>query len=187
MKSMVNRQILLGITLFCLVFSVASCAKKELDPLPLEIIKKEIPQSNEQWDVPAVVVHEPSGPSEDEIRSHQLAKAKEELVLPIYFGYDSSALTTASRDNLATKAGILKRYPELTMVIEGHCDERGTVEYNLALGERRARVAYDYLVILGVPVEKLSMVSFGEENPAMSGETEEAWAKNRRDEFTLFE
>jgi peptidoglycan-associated lipoprotein len=88
---------------------------------------------------------------------------------------------------LSSKADILKRSSGLTLVIEGHCDERGTTEYNLALGERRARVAYDYLVILGVSPDRLSIVSFGEERPADAGHTEEAWSKNRRDEFRIFE
>ena len=82
---------------------------------------------------------------------------------------------------------MLKQYTDLTMVVEGYCDERGTVEYNLALGERRARAAYDYLVILGVAPDRLSIVSFGEENPLESGQSEQAWAKNRRDQFRVFQ
>ena len=101
----------------------------------------------------------------------------------IYFAFDKSDLTDASRQALTEKAELLKAFPALTMLIEGHCDERGTNEYNIALGERRARAAYDYLVMLGIEPTRLTVISYGEEYPAVPGSNEEAWAKNRRDEF----
>jgi len=73
----------------------------------------------------------------------------------------------------------------LRLVIEGHCDERGTEEYNLALGERRARAAYEFLILLGVESNRMQIVSYGEEFPADPGHNETAWAKNRRDEFKV--
>lgn len=104
----------------------------------------------------------------------------------IYFDFDKFDLKDESKEVLKSKAEILKKYADWKMLIEGHCDERGTEEYNLALGERRARAAYEYLVVLGVPSSRLKIVSFGEEKPAVEGSGEAAWAKNRRDEFKVF-
>lgn len=101
----------------------------------------------------------------------------------IYFEFDKSDLSDQSRQILAEKAELLKAYPALSLVIEGHCDERGTNEYNMALGERRARAAHEYLVLMGVDAGRLTIISYGEEYPAVPGSGEEAWAKNRRDEF----
>ena len=101
----------------------------------------------------------------------------------IYFEFDKSDLSDQSRQILAEKAELLKAHPALALVIEGHCDERGTNEYNMALGERRARAAYEYLVMMGVEAGRLTIISYGEEYPAVPGSDEEAWAKNRRDEF----
>lgn len=101
----------------------------------------------------------------------------------IYFAFDSNELSQESRQILTEKAELLKANPALNLLIEGHCDERGTNEYNLALGERRARAAYEFLVLLGVSSSRLSIISYGEEYPAVQGSNEAAWAKNRRDEF----
>jgi len=101
----------------------------------------------------------------------------------IYFAFDKSDLTDESRQVLTEKADLLKKFKALNLLIEGHCDERGTNEYNMALGERRARAAYDYLSMLGVEAGRLSIISYGEEQPAVPGANEEAWAKNRRCEF----
>lgn len=101
----------------------------------------------------------------------------------VYFAFDRYDLDTDAREMLRVKSDILKQYPEISVKIEGHCDARGTEEYNLALGERRAKAAYDYLVMLGVNPAQLSMVSYGKLYPAMEGSNEEAWSKNRRDEF----
>lgn len=101
----------------------------------------------------------------------------------IYFEFDKSDLSDLSRQILAEKAELLKAHPPLTLVIEGHCDERGTNEYNMALGERRARAAYEYLVLMGIEAGRMTIISYGEEYPAVPGTGEEAWAKNRRDEF----
>ena len=103
----------------------------------------------------------------------------------IYFDFDSFELKPEARDILQEKAELLKKYKNLRLVIEGHCDERGTEEYNLALGERRARAAYEFLILLGVESNRMQIVSYGEEFPADPGHNETAWAKNRRDEFKV--
>jgi peptidoglycan-associated lipoprotein len=101
----------------------------------------------------------------------------------IYFAFDKSDLTDESRQVLTEKADLLKKFTALKLLVEGHCDERGTNEYNMALGERRARAAYDYLVMMGIDAARLSIISYGEEQPAVPGANEDAWAKNRRCEF----
>ncbi len=178
---MKTKFILVVIAALCLSLSLASCAKKRTEPLPPGATKVEVKEDPVDWGTPA-----PSGPTEAELKAQQLAQAITEAGNVVYFGFDSSALSETSREVLSLKSDILKRYPGLTMVVEGYCDERGTVEYNLALGERRARASYDYLVILGVSPDRLSIVSFGEENPRSAGSNEEAWAQNRRDQFRVF-
>jgi peptidoglycan-associated lipoprotein len=103
----------------------------------------------------------------------------------VYFAYDSSALTPQAQDILRKKAGFLKSNPNAKVTIEGHTDERGTNEYNLALGEARARSAKAFLVDLGIPAARMATISYGEERPVAKGHTEEDWAKNRRDHFVI--
>ena len=103
----------------------------------------------------------------------------------VYFEYDRYDLKNESKAVLSQKAAVMKQYPQLRVTIEGHCDERGTEEYNLALGERRARAAYEYLLNLGVNPNQMEMVSYGKLHPAVMGTGEAAWAKNRRDEFKV--
>lgn len=104
---------------------------------------------------------------------------------PIYFDFDRSDIKPEYRPVLERKAAWLKARPEYRVRIEGHCDERGTAEYNVALGEKRALSVRDYLAALGVPAKRMSTISYGEERPASQGEDEAAWAKNRRVEFRI--
>jgi peptidoglycan-associated lipoprotein len=101
----------------------------------------------------------------------------------IYFDFDQFTLSAEARKTLADNAEYLKANSGTQVVIEGHCDERGSDEYNLALGESRALAAKNYLVSLGISAKQLSVISYGEEKPAAMGSNEEAWAKNRRAEF----
>ena len=103
----------------------------------------------------------------------------------IHFELDSASLTEEARATLEKHALWLQSHRDLKVAVEGHCDERGTVEYNLALGEQRARAARDYLVSLGVAAERLRAVSFGKERPLDPGTGEAAWAKNRRAHFAV--
>lgn len=103
----------------------------------------------------------------------------------IYFDLDESALTDESRSALEGKAPVLLRHPNLRIRITGHADERGSDEYNLALGLRRAAEAKRYLAALGIPEDRVEIVTLGEERPAVEGHTEEAWALNRRAEFEV--
>ena len=103
----------------------------------------------------------------------------------VYFDFDKYDIKAEYRDMLRQKADLMKRFPQIRVRIEGHCDERGTQEYNLALGERRARAAYDYMAMLGVNPSQMELISFGKERPAVGGSGEAVWSKNRRDEFRI--
>jgi peptidoglycan-associated lipoprotein len=98
----------------------------------------------------------------------------------VFFGYDSSELTAEGRATLEKQAQWLRTYGNTSVTIEGHCDERGTREYNLALGERRANAARNYLISLGVDANRVNTISYGKERPAVMGSDNSSWAQNRR-------
>ena len=106
-------------------------------------------------------------------------------MVPVYFEFDSSSVTGEQVQRIETNADFIKQNPEVKIRIEGNCDPRGTQEYNLALGERRAQAAKTYLVNLGVNAEQLTTVSFGEEKLLLFGHDEISWAQNRRDDFVI--
>lgn len=103
----------------------------------------------------------------------------------IHFDFDKSDIKAEAKPILEKKAEFLRKYPEYKVTIQGYCDERGTLEYNMALGDRRAKAAMKYLNALGISANRMSTISYGEEKPADPGHNEAAWAKNRRDEFKL--
>ncbi len=105
----------------------------------------------------------------------------------IYFDYDSSELKSEAQEILTKKAAWLKANRDYKLKIEGHCDERGSTEYNLALGARRAEAASKFLNALGISSDRITTVSYGEEKPAVEGRNEAAWSQNRRDEFVLIQ
>ena len=111
--------------------------------------------------------------------------ARSSPLRPLFFEYDSSDVTPQGQAVLDANATILKKYPSWTITIEGHCDERGTAEYNLALGERRAVAARAYLVSLGISADRLRTVSYGKEFPFDPGHDESAYGKNRRAHFVI--
>ena len=98
----------------------------------------------------------------------------------VFFATNESVLTTRSRETLRKQAGWLRQNPSINIVVEGHADERGTREYNLALGERRANAAKDYLMTYGVSSDRISVISYGKERPVDSGSNPLSWSKNRR-------
>jgi len=104
---------------------------------------------------------------------------------PVFFAYDSDSLDDVGRKTIADNAEVLKKYPTWVITIEGHCDERGTAEYNVALGDRRALAVKNYLVTLGIPAERVKTVSYGNEFPFNPGHDEQAWKDNRRAHFML--
>jgi len=133
---------------------------------------------------PAIVPPEPV--RDDAISSASLDDLNRNSPLqPVFFELDSSDLSSTAQRTLDQDAGLLKKYGSWTVTIEGHCDERGTAEYNLALGERRAIAARAYLVSLGISADRLRTVSYGKEFPFDPGHDESAYAKNRRAHFVI--
>jgi peptidoglycan-associated lipoprotein len=152
-----------------LMFTV-SCQKKVVDATPKPMVEEkpvEKPMVKEEVVVP------PPAPD--------MSVMQED----IYFDFDKSSLTPVAQDNLLRKAEWLRKNPDATITIEGNCDERGTNEYNLALGDRRAESAKAFLVDLGINPARISTISYGEERPVDPQHNEEAWAKNRRDHFVV--
>jgi peptidoglycan-associated lipoprotein len=105
----------------------------------------------------------------------------------VHFDYDKADIRESDKAILSKNASTLKKFDFIKVTVEGHCDDRGSVEYNLALGERRAKAASDYLVSLGVPVVQLRTVSYGKEVPLCSDKNEDCWMRNRRGHFTVTE
>jgi peptidoglycan-associated lipoprotein len=133
---------------------------------------------------PTIVPAEPV--KEDTVASGSLDEINRNSPLkPVYFALDSSDITPEGRSVLDANAAVMKKYPSWTVTIEGHTDERGTAEYNLALGERRAVTARAYLVSLGVSADRLRIVSYGKEFPFDPGHDESAFSRNRRAHFVI--
>jgi peptidoglycan-associated lipoprotein len=171
--------------------AVGACAKKQppvakpTPPPPVDSTAGTRPPEpptpvNEPQPVPAepAAMDEPASRDLDDIN-------KNSPFQPLFFGYDQSEVSAEGQQILNANAEIMKKYATWVVTIEGHADERGTAEYNLALGERRALAARNYLVSLGVPADRLRTVSYGKEFPFDPGQTEEAFAKNRRAHFVV--
>ncbi len=134
----------------------------------------------------AELVPVPPMPVEDTIGSKSLDDLNRDSPLkPMFYDLDSSEVSAEGQQVLQANAAVLKKYPTWQVTIEGHCDERGTAEYNLALGERRALAARTYLVSLGIPADKIKTVSYGKEFPFEAGKDDAAWTKNRRAHFVI--
>ena len=163
------------------VFTLASCAKK--------VGKVEEPMK------PAATTTAPAAPApmapaapstkpvEDATAMRQAIQAFEST--NVYFDFDKADIKAEAKPVLEKKAEFLRANAQYKVTIEGNCDERGTNEYNMALGDRRAKAAMKYLNALGISANRMSTISYGEEKPADPGHNEAAWAKNRRDEFKL--
>jgi peptidoglycan-associated lipoprotein len=117
-------------------------------------------------------------------RERELARVREILTERVHFEYDSDRITSDAQDRLRVKAAILRANPGLAVRIEGHADERGTTEYNLALGQRRAEAVRAFLAGFDIANDRMSTVSYGKERPLVEGSSEDAWRMNRRAEFT---
>jgi peptidoglycan-associated lipoprotein len=146
---------------------------------------------NRPPDPPAPVPEPPPIIVEDPVASNPLAGMDTDEINrqaplgPVFFALDSDTVDAEGQRVLATNATVLQQYPTWTITIEGHSDERGTAEYNLALGERRALAVKSYLLSLGIAADRIRTVSYGKEFPFDPGQTEAAWAKNRRGHFVV--
>ncbi|MGD8922055.1 MAG: peptidoglycan-associated lipoprotein Pal, partial [Candidatus Zixiibacteriota bacterium] len=152
---------------------IASCGGKETPPPAEEAPVVEV--------VDTVKPEVPPPPPKPEPTMDEIQQS----LRTIYFDFDKFNLRPDAKADLDKNYEILQEYPNVMVQIQGHCDERGTVEYNLALGEKRASAAKDYLVGMGINPDRLSTISYGEERPANPGHNEAAWAQNRRDEFKI--
>ena len=178
--------------LCCGAFLAGGCAKKEMvkgeEAVPSATKPAEPAPAKPAGPGPAVGEQQlkPSTTVKEEPMQEQAQAQAETALEKIYFDFDSYILSNTARDTLSKDAEyLLKKNVATKVQVEGHTDERGTDEYNLALGERRAKAALNYLVTLGVPAERLSFISYGKEKPADPGHDEAAWAKNRRAEFRV--
>ena len=169
-----------------LVFSFAvSCKKKpkEVPPPP--------PQAQEQptiEKVEAPVVQEPQLTEEEVFLQKSLDQINREKPLgTIYFDYDRAVIRDDARATMDMNASWLKRFRTIKILVEGHCDERGTEEYNLALGEKRAKSAQDYLLSLGIGSDRIRIISYGKSQPIDPGHSEGSWQMNRRAQFMVIE
>jgi peptidoglycan-associated lipoprotein len=184
--------VLLVMTFVCSsLLLMTSCAKKQVkkEGAAMAAPSEKMPESSMGKEDT-----EASERAEAERRARMLAMEKEQMLRKkmmefesenVYFDFDKSELLPQSQQTLRKKARWLQENPDYFVRIEGHCDERGTSEYNLALGERRAQAAKKFLMALGIPEKRLRTISYGEEKPADPRSNETAWAKNRRDEFKL--
>lgn len=163
----------LMIVLLVMTFAILSTGCRPGDTVPDVVIDEEIPDTVGVWEDDPVISD-----------MEQLRVYQEELD-PVFFDFDKSDFTSEALDVLMTNASFIMNTPGFRVLIEGHADERGTIDYNLALGERRAVAIYNYLVNFGIPSERLEYISFGKEKPFDPGSNERAWALNRRGHFRV--
>lgn len=168
----------------------AGCAKKDLvkqeEPVAPAMAAATVKKAD-----PAIVSTGTTSPPLSNDGQKQSEQGNEQRVAlqsmleKVYFDFDSSTLSPKARQALSKNFELLKQHPQGKILVEGHCDERGSDAYNLALGQRRAQAAVNYLITMGVPTSRLSPISYGKEKPADPGHDDAAWAKNRRDEFIV--
>ncbi len=163
MKRTWNQNIALGIGAVAVMVGLLSCSKKDIKP-------EESAMNPSEGATAATAANPEAGVAGESTQDLQTA----------YFDFDSFQLRGDAKEALQQNVDWLKSNPNATIQIEGHCDERGTVEYNLALGEKRANAARRYLTSHGIAKKRVSVISYGKERPADSGHDETAWAKNRR-------
>ena len=167
----------------CLVSAVGGCKKKQPPTTP-EATPPPAPAATPPPQPEIVQVPDDTEAfAEEPIEAVPTAIEIAGMLNTIYFAFDKYDLTDDARRTLQGNSTVMKNHADHGYVIQGHCDERGTIEYNLALGQKRANAVREYLASLGVPQNRIRVVSYGEERPATQGHSESAWSKNRRAEF----
>ena len=172
-------------------FLAPSCGKKEIKTQP--VMSEDEARRRAEEEARKREQERQAAIREEQLREDQLREESQKSQSAremfenedILFEFDSASLSVEAQEILRAKAAWLRENPRARVIIEGHCDERGTNEYNLALGDRRAFSAKSFLVDLGIDESRLTTISYGEEKPIASGSTEEAWAKNRRAHFVI--
>lgn len=183
------------LSLVCMLLSlmlVVSCGKKKVDTAANEAAMTE--QASEETETGmgteeaaneeamALAAQEEAARKEAE----RIAQLEEDFItMDVHFDYDSSVIVDSEIPTLEAKGEWLRANPDVNIIIEGHCDERGTTEYNLALGDRRAARVKSFLMDLGISASRIQTISYGEERPVAQGHMESAWAKNRRAHFMI--
>lgn len=158
---------------------------KNVDPPQSTEPKNSVTPSKQAATSPVAQVTPPQASSGQQLQKSPSIAELQSALEKIYFNFDSADLSESSRSVLAKNAATLAKETTSKIRIEGNCDDRGSSEYNLALGEQRAKAAQQYLVTMGVKPDRLSIISYGKEKPAVQGTDESAWTKNRRDEFVV--
>jgi len=186
-------RVCVALLLLCVV--VAGCSKKQAPvtkPAPPPNLSSGIaaPDEGEPSPQPSRISETPLAGSEAIEEDGISARALDDLnrdspLQPVFYPLDSSELDETGRMTVAANAQILKKYPKWAITVEGHCDERGTAEYNLSLGDRRAVAVKSYLVSLGIASDRILTVSYGKEFPFDAGHDDGAWARNRRAHFVI--
>lgn len=178
----------LVVLLFALTLLTAGCAKKPVADDSMTSQSTQVEMAQQQ---PAGVIEQNMDDNGSAAAANAAAAAKAAEMAAssglqrIYFDFDQYVLTPSAKQILADNASLLKAAPAVKILIEGHCDERGSDEYNLALGQKRALATKSYLVSLGIVNYRVSVISYGEEMPLDAARTDDAWAKNRRAEFKI--
>lgn len=183
---MFRRAFLMVIGLCILFGATSSCTKKKpqtVSPPPTVSAPPAVEPPREPE--PAPVLEDPAELTADDLLAFTEAMRREGRLGDVFFDFDRFDLDPDARERLSRNAELFRVHPELVVTIEGHCDERDTNEYNLALGERRAQVVRRYLESLGIHTERLRTVSFGEERPFCAESHEDCWSQNRRAHFVL--
>lgn len=172
-----------------LALAVWGCPKK-----PPQTAEPELEVVSEPAQEPAAEVPPPEAePMEDmtepvlpdDIAELNAYVAEQGLIGDVYFDFDQADLRSDARERLERNASFMRQHPELIYSLEGHCDDRGTNEYNLALGQSRAESTKDYLVSLGIPADTMRTISYGEERPVCTEQSEGCWQRNRRTHFVI--
>ena len=184
-----DRRVVISVLLAAVAVGACHKAAPPAAPTPMAVDTAALRRAHEDSVQAAQAAEARRLQAEAQARSEAAARALEQaratLVAPIYFDYDQSLISDDAKGSLDQKVALLRANPDLTLRIEGNADERGSEEYNLALGMRRAEAAKQYIVGFGIDGSRLATMSNGEDKPADPGHDEAAWAKNRRDDFVI--
>jgi peptidoglycan-associated lipoprotein len=175
--------------IICLLILAVGCTKTYTRPAeeeakPEEVVKEEVIEVKEQ-ETEEIAYAKEEDIGEQELSPEEVAEMAKTVLKDVLFDFDKYQIRPDARPSLDEVASLLGDKKDLSLIIEGHCDERGTTEYNLALGERRAKSAKNYIVSLGVSPSRMNTVTYGEEKPVCTYQEENCWQKNRRAHFVV--